>query len=288
MLAFAALSASAQTPDSRISLRDLTGEAIGGNPEILSARNTYAAWWRARESGPPDPMASMEANAEFQRYRAVHLGVISRLKQAYYRLQHSYAAQDLLRRHRELFEAILQMAVDRYSAGVTAQSDVFKAQARIGILEARLVKLEQERRASEAEIDAILNRAAGTPVGRPEDLKPKESVATLEELFASATRPGGDAVNQPLRARIQDAYLAAQASAKLMKIYAQAVAPNASLALESSVLAYGAGRADFFSVISDYVMSFDYAMGYLDESLNYLLALARLEEITGRPLTDGI
>lgn len=412
MLASAALSASAQTPDSRVSLRDLTGEAIRNNPEILSAQKRYEAARQrpARESSLPDPMvslgyasvnnplpgagigsqpqanagmmvsqevpfpgklklkgdmASKEADAEFQQYQAVQLGVISRLKQAYYRLQYSYAALDLLAHHRELFEALLQMAVDRYSAGLAAQSDVFRAQTQISILETRLVRLEQERHAREAEIDAILNRAAGTPVGRPEELKAKESTATLEELFASAQRNSPmlgrgqkmierselavnlakkeydpdftlnagyysmgsmgsmyelradvkvplyfwrkqsagvaeqvsglaearhdyEAADQSLRLQIQDAYLAAQASAKLMKIYSQTVAPQASLELESSLLAYGAGRVDFLSVISDYIMSFDYAMNYFDESLNYMLALARLEEMTGQPLTDGI
>jgi outer membrane protein TolC len=409
-MALAALSVAAQTPDVRVSLRELTAEAIKNNPEILAAQKRYEAARQrpTQESSLPDPMVSLgynsvgnplpgaglgrepqanagvmvsqevpfpgklklkgemafkEAQAEFQQYQAVQLGVVSRLKQAYYRLQYSYEALDLLAHHRELFEALLQMAVDRYSAGVAAQADVFRAQTQISILETRLVRLERERRSREAEIDAILNRAVGTPAGRPEESKPKESTATLEDLLASARRNSPmlvrgqkmierselavnlakkeydpaftlnagyysmgsmgsmyelradvkvplyfwrkqsagvaeqaiglsqarhdyEAVDQSLRFQIQDAFLSAQASAKLMKIYAQTVAPQASLELESSLLAYGAGRVDFLSVISDYIMSFDYAMNYYDESLNYLLALARLEEMTGQPLTD--
>lgn len=410
IMALAALSAAAQMPDARVSLRELAAEAVKNNPEILAAQKKYEAARQrpTQQSSLPDPMvslgyssvgnplpgaglgrepqanagvmvsqevpfpgklklkgemASKEAQAEFQQYQAVQLGVVSRLKQAYYRLQYSYEALDLLAHHRELFEALLQMAVDRYSAGVAAQADVFRAQTQISILETRLVRLERERRSREAEIDAILNRAVGTPVGRPEESKPKESTATLEELLASARRNSPtlvrgqkmierselavnlakkdydpdftlnagyysmgamgsmyelradvkvplyfwrkqsagvaeqtvglsqarhdyEAVDQSLRFQIQDAFLSAQASAKLMKIYAQTVAPQASLELESSLLAYGAGRVDFLSVISDYIMSFDYAMNYYDESLNYLLALARLEEMTGQPLTD--
>ena len=410
IMALAALSAAAQMPDARVSLRELAAEAVKNNPEILAAQKKYEAARQrpTQQSSLPDPMvslgynsvgnplpgaglgrepqanagvmvsqevpfpgklklkgemASKEAQAEFQQYQAVQLGVVSRLKQAYYRLQYSYEALDLLAHHRELFEALLQMALDRYSAGVAAQADVFRAQTQISILETRLVRLERERRSREAEIDAILNRAVGTPVGRPEESKPKESTATLEELLASARRNSPtlvrgqkmierselavnlakkdydpdftlnagyysmgamgsmyelradvkvplyfwrkqsagvaeqtvglsqarhdyEAVDQSLRFQIQDAFLSAQASAKLMKIYAQTVAPQASLELESSLLAYGAGRVDFLSVISDYIMSFDYAMNYYDESLNYLLALARLEEMTGQPLTD--
>ncbi|MGD0498641.1 MAG: TolC family protein [Bryobacteraceae bacterium] len=358
-------------PDPMVSLgynsvgNPLPGTGIGSQPQanaglMLSQEVPFPGKLKLQGE-----MASKEADAEFQQYRAVQLGVLSRLKQAYYRLQYSYAAVDLLTHHRELFQALLQMAVDRYSAGVAAQSDVFKAQTQIAILDTKVVRLEQERRAREAEIDAILNRAAGTPVGRPEELKAAESTATLEELFASARRNSPmlgrgqkiierselavnlakkeydpdftlnagyysmgsmgsmyelradvkiplyfwrkqsagvaqqasglaaarhdyEAADQSLRFQIQDAYLAAQASAKLMKIYAATVAPQASLALESSVLAYGDGRVDFLSVISDYIMSFDYAMNYFDESLNYLLALARLEEMTGQPLTEGL
>jgi outer membrane protein TolC len=410
ILALAAFSAAAQTPDARVTLRELTAEAIRNNPEILAAQKKYEAARQrpARDSSLPDPlvslgyasvgnplpgaglgsqpqanaglmvsqevpfpgklrlkgdMASMEAQAEFQQYQAVQLGVISRLKQAYYRLQYSYATLDLLAHHRELFQALQQLAVDRYSGGLATQSDVFKAQTQISILETRVVRMEQERRARESEINAILNRAAGAPVGRPEELKTKESTVALDELLASArknspllargqkiiersdlavnlakkeydpdftlnagyysmgsmgtmyelradvrvplyfwrkqsagvaeqamglsaARHDYEAADQSLRFQIQDAYQSAQASAKLMKIYSETVAPQASLALESSVLAYGEGRVDFLSVISDYIMSFDYAMNYYDESLNYMLALARLEEMTGQPLTD--
>src|ERR1019366_8723290 len=114
-------------------------------------------------------MASKEAQAEFQQYQAVQLAVVSRLKQAYYRLQNAYTATDLLVRNRDLLEKLLKVTEDRYSVGRAIQQDVFKAQTQLSILETRLVKLEQERRSRAAEMNSILNRAAGTPVGRTED-----------------------------------------------------------------------------------------------------------------------
>jgi outer membrane protein TolC len=91
-------------------------------------------------------MASKEAQAEFQQYQAVRLAVISRLKQAYYRLQYTYAASDLLVRNRDLLDKLLKVTEDRCSVGKAMQQDVFKAQTQLSILETRLVKLEQERR----------------------------------------------------------------------------------------------------------------------------------------------
>jgi len=308
-------------------------------------------------------MASKEAQAEFQQYQAVQLTMISRLKQAYYRLQYTYAATDLLVRNRDLLEKLLKVTEDRYSVGRAAQQDVFKAQTQTSILETRLVKLEQERRSRSAEIDSILNRAVGTPVGRPEDVKPKELTATLEELLAAArqnspmlgrdrkmierselavnmarkeyypdvtlnagyynmgsmppmyevradlkvpiyfwrkqragvneqagnlsqVRRMYEATDQSLRYQIQDDFLMAQASARLMKLYRQTVVPQGNLALEASLSTYETGSADFLSVLSNFTMVLDYEMNYHDEALNYALALSRLEEMTGQALTD--
>ena len=308
-------------------------------------------------------MASREAQAEFQQYQAVQLAVISRLKQAYYRLQNTYAASDLLVRNRDLLEKLLKVTEDRYSVGRAAQQDVFKAQTQTSILETRLVKLEQERRSRSAEINSIMNRAAGTPVGRPEDVKPKELTATLEELFAAArqnspmlgrdrkmierselavnmarkeyypdvtlnagyyymgsmppmyevradfkvpiyfwrkqragvnqqvsnlsqSRRTYEATDQSLRYQIQDDYLMAQASARLMKLYTQTVVPQGNMALESSLATYETGSVDFLSVLSNFTMVLDYQMNYYEEALNYALALSRLEQMTGHALTD--
>ena len=131
-------------------------------------------------------MAAKESEAAFQQYQAVQLGVVSRLKQAYYRLQYSYAAAEVLTRNRDLLNTLLKVTEAQYSVGKAAQQDLFKAQTQISILETRLVKLEQERRSREAEIDSLLGRAPATPLERPEDVKPPELTATLEDLFAAA------------------------------------------------------------------------------------------------------
>ncbi len=142
-------------------------------------------------------MATKEAQAEFEQYQSVQLNVISRLKQAYYRIQYTYAASDLLTRNQTLLEKLLSVTESRYSVGKAVQQDVFKAQTQISILETKLVKLEQERAAREAEMNSLLNRPAGSPVGRPRDVKPQPITASLEELFVSAKQ------NSPMLARDQ-------------------------------------------------------------------------------------
>jgi outer membrane protein TolC len=307
-------------------------------------------------------IASKEADAAFQQYEAVQLDVISRLKQAYFRLQYTYAASDLLIRNRDLLNKLVSVTEARYSVGKAAQQDVFKAQTEVSIIETRLVKLEQQRLGSGAEINSILDRRPQTPVGRPEDVKPKELTANLEELYTAAQRnspmlrrdqktiqrselavnlarkefypdvtlSGGyfnqghmpamyqfqasfkvpiyrrrpragvneqvstlsearrtyEATDQALHFRIKDDYTMAQASSRLMRLYMQTVVPQGNSALESSLATYETGAVDFLSVLTNFTTVLDYEMNYYDEALSYQLALSRLEELTGQPLTD--
>ena len=308
-------------------------------------------------------MAAKDAEGAFQQYQAIQLDVVSRLKQAYHDLHHAYAESDLLIRNRDLLDRLLKVTEARYSVGKAAQQDLFKAQTQISILETRLVKLEQERRSREEEINTLAGRAPGSPVEPPEDAEAPEFKVTLEELFAAArqnspllrrdqktierselavnlarkeyypdftlnagyfnmgsmppmfevradvkipiyywrkqragvneqisslsqARRGYEVTSQALRLKITDDYLAAQASARLMKLYSQTVVPQGGLALESSLAAYEAGTVDFLSVLTNMTTVLDYEMNYHEEELNYLQALTRLEELTGKTLTN--
>ena len=131
-------------------------------------------------------MAEREAEAEFQSFQQTQLNVISRLKQAYYRLAYAHAATDVVDRNLDLLRKFLKISEARYSVGKSEQQDVLKAQTQISILETRRIPLEQEKRAREAEINSLLNRRPDTPVGRPVDLAPLPVTFTFEDLYAAA------------------------------------------------------------------------------------------------------
>ena len=75
-------------------------------------------------------MASKDAQAEFQQYQAVQLSVVSRLKQAYYRLYYAYAACDVLDREQTCWTSLAKVTEVRYSVGQAAQQDVSKPRRR--------------------------------------------------------------------------------------------------------------------------------------------------------------
>ena len=99
------------------------------------------------------------------------LSVISRVKQAYYRLARVDETADVLDRNVALLDTLLQVSEGRYGVGRAAQQDVIKAQTELSVLDLRRGRLVWERKAIEAELNALRARPAATPIGRPEDLQ---------------------------------------------------------------------------------------------------------------------
>ncbi|WP_321476603.1 TolC family protein [uncultured Paludibaculum sp.] len=131
-------------------------------------------------------MAVKEYEAEFQNYAQAQLSVVSRIKQAYYRRAYAFDVVEVLDRNIDLLRRMLKITEARYAVGKAAQQDVFKAQTQISILSTKRIQLEREKRAREAEIVSLLNRAPGSPLERPDVLAPLEMKIGLEELYASA------------------------------------------------------------------------------------------------------
>ncbi len=116
-------------------------------------------------------MAGKEADAAREEVAVARVSVVARVKQAYYRLAYTYAALDVLTRNRDLLETLLKVSEARYGVGGAAQQDVFKGQAELTVVQLQAERLLQERRAREADLNALLNRQQGSPIGRPDDLQ---------------------------------------------------------------------------------------------------------------------
>jgi outer membrane protein, heavy metal efflux system len=115
-------------------------------------------------------IAERETDAERQQLEAARLSVVSRVKQAYYRLAYTTTVQDVLARNQQLLDTLLKVSEARYGVGGGAQQDVFKGQAELTVLEIQQERLRRERRAREAELNALLNRAPDEPLAEPEPL----------------------------------------------------------------------------------------------------------------------
>ncbi len=340
----------------------LPGAGLGKEPTSnigFSVTQEFPAPGKLRLRGE---ISAKDADAESSQYLAVERNVILRLSQAFYRLQHTYPAMEVLDRNHALLQTLLRTIESRYAVGKASQQEAFKTQTELTILETQRVQVERERRLREAEINSILNHAPATPVAQPVEPHVHELTATQEELRAHTrdTSPelardqkmversqlalnlarkdaypdyaisGGyfnmgsmpamyqlradikiplqfarrraqvteqwqkvaeaqhqySAASQSVDFRVEDAYLAAQTSYRLMKLYQDAAIPQAHLALQSSLNAYQNNTADFLAVFTNHIAVLDYEMNYHEQMLNYHLAISQLEELTGLKLSQ--
>lgn len=112
-------------------------------------------------------IASREADAEFEQYETARLSVLSRVKQAFHRLHHTHSTLELMGRGKELLTTFLRIAEARYATGKAMQSDIFRAQTQLSLLQTRILRMRQDQRVAEAELNSLLNRRAGSPLGVP-------------------------------------------------------------------------------------------------------------------------
>ena len=102
-----------------------------------------------------------------------------------------------------------------------------------------------------------------------------------QEFAASEARHNYEAASVEIQARIRDDYSAAETARQLVEIYEKSVIPEAKLALESSLAAYQSGSLDFLAVYSNFMNVVDNELMYHEETMQFHVALARLEDMTG-------
>ena len=106
-----------------------------------------------------------------------------------------------------------------------------------------------------------------------------EQAATVQQ-----TRATLQATEQSLLYQIRNDYTMAEAAARLAQLYRDTVIPQASLTLESSLASYETGKTDFLAVLTNYITIVEYEMNLAEQWQNLHLAMARLEELTGKKI----
>ena len=157
-------------------------------------------------------VAAKEADAAAQDVDAVRLAITSRVKQAYYRLAYSYAADEILTRNRLLLETLLKGTEERYATGGAAQPDVIRSQSELTALELQRERLLQDRRAAEIELNALRGRSPETPIAPPEPLALPDVPASADTLVSAAARQSPKLRRDALMVQRGDAAIASARS----------------------------------------------------------------------------
>jgi len=138
-------------------------------------------------------IAHQEARVESFIFQETQQSLVARLKSAYYELQYSFDAIEVLRRNKILLERLAKLAEIRYTAGQASQQDLIKSQIEISMIETELLEMERNRQSMTAAINALLNRDPAADLGRPapsviSTLPPFDAVQTSALDFSPALR----------------------------------------------------------------------------------------------------
>jgi outer membrane protein, heavy metal efflux system len=114
--------------------------------------------------------------------------------------------------------------------------------------------------------------------------KQREAVREQTEQLASSERSKENRQTELFFA-VKQQFLLAKSSEQLLKLYSQAIVPQSSLALESSMASYQVGAVDFLTLLTNFTVVLDYQVSYYRELANYQTALANLEPLVGVELT---
>lgn len=115
----------------------------------------------------------------------------------------------------------------------------------------------------------------------------RQRAAAAEQAHSlEAARRSYQATGNTLMFRIKDDYLMSATAWRLLRIYSTTLVPQATLTVESALVAYETGQADFMMLLTNLMTLLDAEESYHESLMDYHLALVRLEEMTGMVLIE--
>lgn len=135
--------------------------------------------------------AEHASRREKEVYRAAELEVMAKVKAAYYSLMLSQRAILILNENLEVMRRFAKIAESKYSVGKASQSDALRAQVELTKTLNRMLTAGQDKETSQAELNALLDKAPEEPVGLAQEPALEPLPYTYEELerIALAERP---------------------------------------------------------------------------------------------------
>lgn len=157
-------------------------------------------------------VASTEAEAEWWKFEQTRRSVVAEVKDAYFDLYYLTKALGVVSKTKTLLEQFTKIAEARYAVGKGIQQDVLKAQVEFSKLLEQETMLQQRKQLAEARLNSLLYRESDSPIGMPEELKPREFSHSLAELNETAIANYPDLKSQ--RRKIESAQYSIQLAKK--------------------------------------------------------------------------
>lgn len=157
-------------------------------------------------------VASTDADAEWWAFEQTRRNVVAEVKDSYFDLYYLTKAIGVVTKTKTLLEQFTKIAEVRYSVGKGIQQDVLKAQVEFSKLIEQQTILEQRKQIAEARLNSLLYREPESPLGVPEELRPRDFPYTLAALNETAVANYPDLKGQ--RRKIESAQYAIQLAKK--------------------------------------------------------------------------
>jgi len=107
-----------------------------------------------------------------------------------------------------------------------------------------------------------------------------EALASL-----SGAREDFSVTRQDVLFQVKDGFVQAQRAERLITILRDAIIPQATLALQAAQAGYGVGKVDFLTLLNSLLTLQESQLELHSEMVNHERAVARLEAVTGGPLS---
>jgi len=157
-------------------------------------------------------VASSAADSEWWAFEQTRRNVVAEVKDAYFDLYYLTKAIGIITKTKAVLEQFTKIAEVRYSVGKGIQQDVLKAQVEFSKLIEQQTVLEQRKQITEARLNSLLYRESQSPLGVPEELKPRDFPYGLGQLNETAIANYPDLRAQ--RRKIEGAQYAIQLAKK--------------------------------------------------------------------------
>src|SRR5205807_4731510 len=133
-------------------------------------------------------MAEREADVAGADATAVELEVVAMVRRGYYDLWQRHRNLEIYSRDKSLVERLAKVAEQKYAVGQVAQPDVLRSQVELTRLINRVTTETLAIDGARAELNALLSRSPGEPLGVPEDPPPARLPQTDDDFVARALR----------------------------------------------------------------------------------------------------
>jgi len=138
-------------------------------------------------------IAGKDVEAAQANYEAIRRRITAEVKAAYYEYFYDGKALQTANRNKTTLEELAQIAAAQYRAGKATQPDVLRAQVEVSLMLEKIIVLEAQRSAAQAQLNAQMQRAPESPLPPAEEAQPVAMTSSLDQLYALAAENDADA-----------------------------------------------------------------------------------------------